>query len=95
MIKKHDHRKQNRQILKLPKNIKGKNGSQDGSSYDSDEFDSDNDKSSMINKSQRKSKYTPSDSASTVSRGSATASVASSKVTQLSKVRAVQNQYEA
>lgn len=41
MIKKHDHRKQNRQVLKLPKTMKVNDGTASASSYESesDEFD--------------------------------------------------------
>lgn len=95
MIKKHEHRKQNRQILKLPKNQKNNNGDGTNSSVSYDSDSSEFDRSTLI-KSQKKSKYYVSDSASTGSlAGSATASVTSSKITSLSKVRANQNGYTA
>ena len=86
MIKKHEHRKQNRQILKLPK--KSMHGMQSISSYDSD---SDYDKSSMIKSNKRKTIVD--DSASTVSIASNTGSVTSSKITSLARVRANQDSY--
>jgi hypothetical protein len=87
MIKKHEHRKHNRQILKLPKNAsKFNNGTNSSMSFESDS--SDLDRASLM-KSQRKSRMHQDDSASTGSRGSGSASVTSSKITSLSKVRAI------
>eukprot|EP00347_Sterkiella_histriomuscorum_P015972 403354991 len=91
MIKKHEHRKQNRQILKLPKNTKNLHGMGSISSMDSD---SDYDKSTLM-KSQKKSRLYEDDSASTGSAASNTASISSSKITTLAKVRANQNEYES
>lgn len=68
----------------MPKTTKNLNGSI--SSYDSD---SDYDRSTLM-KSNKKSRLGD-DSASTVSAGSNTASITSSKITSLAKVRANQN----
>ena len=89
MIKKHDHRKQNRQLLKLPKNAKLMNDYEIESMLSSNyESDTNDDKSSFIrSKGAKMNSGAHGDTASTNSRASSN-DKNSSRLTKLSKVKA-------
>lgn len=97
MIKKHEHRKQNRAILKLPKTYKKQNDETKSDDYDSD-GSVDADRNSLINSTRNKRSINHglhinnNESASTNSHG--TQSFSSSQITSLSRLRAQTNQYE-
>ena len=80
MIKKHEHRKQNKKLLKLPKKLR--NQEEDQSSNASSDEDEEHDKGSLMK--QKKARI-QNESASTVSRDSnlGTNSAVSNKMTSL------------
>jgi hypothetical protein len=84
MIKKHEHRKQNKKLLKLPKKLR--NQEEDQSSSPSSEDEEEYDKDSLMK--QKKSRIQK-ENASTVSRDSSvgTHSAALNKMTSLKQLK--------